>query len=560
MQNSINIAQEIDYLKLLFDGCSRGNDQEIVEALANGANPNLYNDEGSTPLIIICANDKIDESKSYKLVERLLQAGANVNYPCRRTGFSALHLAANLNYTKVMQLLLRHGAKIDARADEYNFTMTPLMLAASFSGNIDAIELLVKFGADIDAITHKAKDITTLGRGGTALHFAAEAGIIANFKILLKLGANSAIRTMSGKSVQEAIQLAYDGNKITATTRDNLLYLLSRPAAEIDLIGTANSLSDLGLNNPFLDALLKNNKDEIKRLLETRQNLRTEQIAVAFKKAIMQDNYDVAAQFKNHLPIETMQRIVQEQFVLLKIRLRDWISMLSDYQHACESELIQDNTLDRAKKHVQRPAFFATDRNKLITDKIKELESIIAKLKTRIDIFKDWLYDNLESVKLVELPTLPGLICQEVPYNGHCLYLAVGMYLNRSQEQLRGDVAYHLAHHLEEYREFFQTQIGRLPDDYVKCIREGVEWAANKEIEILMKVFNRPIIVIGKDDGRILNQEVVLRFVGEPIFVLYNGNHYNALIRTGGTSAWDILKNLLQHNIQPVQNKTIAPK
>jgi OTU-like cysteine protease len=139
---------------------------------------------------------------------------------------------------------------------------------------------------------------------------------------------------------------------------------------------------------------------------------------------------------------------------------------------------------------------------------------------------------------------LGGLSHQAIPRDGHCLFNAVALYLEETQEWLRKFVAAHLEHNLDTFRCFLQLQ-GRRVEDYINDVREGVEWASHVEIEILMQLLDRPIMVVGPN-GSLRNADDQERFNGEPIFVYYNGhNHYDALLLTGKKEAKAILEGLL---------------
>lgn len=145
---------------------------------------------------------------------------------------------------------------------------------------------------------------------------------------------------------------------------------------------------------------------------------------------------------------------------------------------------------------------------------------------------------------------IPGLIYQEVPGDGHCLFHAVGLHVNHTQADLRSIVADHLESSIDDFRSFIQLPQGQTIENYIRAIREGNEWADHIEIEVLMRVLDRPIIVIGPN-LLITNREVLeKRFNGEPIFVLYNGhNHYDAFLRVEGISTQEIINFLIQINI-----------
>ncbi len=151
------------------------------------------------------------------------------------------------------------------------------------------------------------------------------------------------------------------------------------------------------------------------------------------------------------------------------------------------------------------------------------------------------------------------LIYQSVPGDGHCLYNAVALYCGLDQKTLRNIVASHIRHNFNEYQNLInglEGSNGRKIDEYLKAIEIKEKWADNLEIEVLMKILNRPIIIV-ESNNRIRNLSNVednnrLMFTGEPIFIYYNGhNHYDALIRRDDTniSGIDIFNKLKQGNI-----------
>ena len=146
-------------------------------------------------------------------------------------------------------------------------------------------------------------------------------------------------------------------------------------------------------------------------------------------------------------------------------------------------------------------------------------------------------------------PVIDGLQFQKVPGDGHCLFHAVGLYVNESQNFLRRIVVAHLEHNLEDYRGFFALKKGQTVENYIQAVKAGKEWADNIEIEILMRVLNKPIIVIGPH-GDIRNKDALDRgFTGEPIFVYYNGrDHYDVFLLKERADPFHILKCLRFNN------------
>ena len=173
--------------------------------LASGAEVNAADQQGWTPLLLAIVGGHVE------VVEMLLQHGADPDCTpayddeCERT---ALHLATfvsadprNLQQlmeangsdidmeelylgsyaasdTKMLQLLLASGA--DANAKDELYEWGPLHYAA-FCGSLEALQLLLDYGADVHAVSRS---------GSTALHAAATGGWVEVVKLLLSRGAD----------------------------------------------------------------------------------------------------------------------------------------------------------------------------------------------------------------------------------------------------------------------------------------------------------------------------------------------------------------------------------
>ena len=95
---------------------------------------------------------------------------------CVQNGFTPLHIACKKNRIKVVELLLKYGASIEATTES---GLTPLHVAA-FMGHMNIVIYLIQHGANID---------TPTVRGETALHLAARANQTDIIRILLRNGA-----------------------------------------------------------------------------------------------------------------------------------------------------------------------------------------------------------------------------------------------------------------------------------------------------------------------------------------------------------------------------------
>lgn len=147
-----------------------------------------------------------------------------------------------------------------------------------------------------------------------------------------------------------------------------------------------------------------------------------------------------------------------------------------------------------------------------------------------------------------------GLTLLPIYGDGHCLYRAVSIYIEKDVETLRREVAQKIRENVDNCQEIIEALIPMLTiEDYISSVEIGDEWADNLEIAILMKVLNRPIIIIDKNNCQVKNYTDASTYIDEdPIFVLYNGiDHYDALIKTGQIEARAILSILGSDTQQP---------
>ena len=115
-------------------------------------------------------------------VQRVLSKGADVNKTVEIPGnppTTGPLLAVAIQYGRpaIAELLLQHGADVDARREDGH---TPLQIAAG-SGSITAVELLLQHGADVNARTES---------GRTPLYIALRYGRPAIVELLLQYGAD----------------------------------------------------------------------------------------------------------------------------------------------------------------------------------------------------------------------------------------------------------------------------------------------------------------------------------------------------------------------------------
>lgn len=117
-----------------------------------------------------------------KLVQDLIDAGANVNVLSNRRDESPLHVAARIGNPKIINMLVNAGADVGANAtvNKKNIgSRTPLFLAVEFD-NADAVEALLNHGADPQTRTEN---------GCPVICYAVQKGLLEVVKKLLKGGA-----------------------------------------------------------------------------------------------------------------------------------------------------------------------------------------------------------------------------------------------------------------------------------------------------------------------------------------------------------------------------------
>ena len=78
-----------------------------------------------------------------------------------KDNITPLHDTAKYGRTAIACLLIDHGAELEAQDDTYG--NTPLILASLY-GNKDIVEMLLKAGADVQAINKEGKNALSYAR------------------------------------------------------------------------------------------------------------------------------------------------------------------------------------------------------------------------------------------------------------------------------------------------------------------------------------------------------------------------------------------------------------
>ncbi|XP_074481872.1 ankyrin repeat and SOCS box protein 15b isoform X1 [Sebastes fasciatus] len=144
--------------------------ENVRMLLQHGASPHHTNSRNEYPLLIAV------RQRSYDMVVSLVMGGAFVEQVCL-TKWTVTHEAAKVGCPDILMLLLRHGAKVTARAGH---GVTPLGVAAEY-GNSAALEILIQEGGDVCA---------QASNGDTVLYDASGSGNLDCVELLLQHGAN----------------------------------------------------------------------------------------------------------------------------------------------------------------------------------------------------------------------------------------------------------------------------------------------------------------------------------------------------------------------------------
>lgn len=141
---------------------------DLLAALANGADPLVKDEEGNTTLMLAAMGDFFLQTEANQVVEALVKAKVPLEAK-NKNGHTALMLAAREGQEDNIEALLAQGAKVNERAKD---GWTPLMLAA-YNGQTRAVDVLLAAKADV-----KVKDSEGVwdalmlalseGRGGVA--------------------------------------------------------------------------------------------------------------------------------------------------------------------------------------------------------------------------------------------------------------------------------------------------------------------------------------------------------------------------------------------------------
>jgi ankyrin repeat protein len=200
----------------LIGACEKGDflySRITVTLLNRGADVNLANNEGVTPLMMASKHDRdvslINEDYT---IENLIAAGADVNHQST-SGQTALMVACEGRLLSITEILLKSGANVNLPDGE---GMTPLIKACE-EGQEAIVDRLLDTGADVN---HQSTS------GQTALIAACEQGSLAIVKSLMERHADINMAKTDGVT---PLMMACKAGNITAVE------VLIKAGAKVDL-------------------------------------------------------------------------------------------------------------------------------------------------------------------------------------------------------------------------------------------------------------------------------------------------------------------------------------
>ena len=132
---------------LLFLAALVGDLTGVKVAIDCGADPNIQNKDGITPLHDAASYSRLNIALKYdplEVVKLLLEHGADPNIQ-NKDGSTPLHFEAEDGLLDFVKLLLEHGA--NPNIQDYKYGWTPLHYAAK-NCHVDVVRVLLDHGAD----------------------------------------------------------------------------------------------------------------------------------------------------------------------------------------------------------------------------------------------------------------------------------------------------------------------------------------------------------------------------------------------------------------------------
>ena len=191
-------ARNEDNTTYLHSVCYFGGLEMVRELLDHGANANVENIRGETPLHLASCGRCDTQEGGVGVVQLLLGRTTNVNAQDKGR-ITPLHLACYYGRLEIARMLLDHGARINTK-DELGQTPLHLVLEGKRSGTdgVSIVHLLLMYGADANDQDDDNE---------TPLHLASHYGKLAIGRLLLTFGANANAENIRGQTPLHVLSL-----------------------------------------------------------------------------------------------------------------------------------------------------------------------------------------------------------------------------------------------------------------------------------------------------------------------------------------------------------------
>lgn len=180
--------------------CEKGSPKEISEAIKNGADVNVVDEYGRTPLIALAGQDRPE------IVSLLIKAGAKIDYRDSDSKTPLMHHASDNLEVESSRLIVEAGADVNAKDNDGKSVLMHAVGTMVNYGEPELIPLFVGRGADINY-----KD----PRGNTVLQHAAHTVNNLEFiQTLLDHGADPKTKNGGGATPLMAAASTSDENTV----------------------------------------------------------------------------------------------------------------------------------------------------------------------------------------------------------------------------------------------------------------------------------------------------------------------------------------------------------
>jgi ankyrin repeat protein len=204
------------------------NDLELTDLLMSaGAQVSAANKAGATPLLLATINGNA------VIIERLIAAGADPNTPLTKSADTALMMASRTGKVEAVKVLLDHGAQVNAK-ETWGGT-TALMWAVS-ERHSDVVKLLIERGADVNSKSNFVPSASGRGFEGTTPVGAKPNQGIEEFASGLLTPFMFAAREDDIESARLLVKAGADVNAIGGDGKDALGLALFNGSYEVALL------------------------------------------------------------------------------------------------------------------------------------------------------------------------------------------------------------------------------------------------------------------------------------------------------------------------------------